>query len=111
MALRHLRKAVEMDSEYPAAFYMLGLVLSRTGEHERAKDAFSAARAVAGHDPRYRAVSRKQMQNATDAPQLSPLFNASGQAKKRLVTGGDRRLAEVIHREALNAARAGSNHR
>ena len=111
MSLRHLRKAIEMDGEYPAAFYMLGLVLARTGEHERAKDAFSAARAVGGDDPRYRAASKKRMPDANNAPQLSPLFSASGQAKKRLVTGGDRRLAEVIHREALNAARAGSSNR
>lgn len=111
MALRHLRKAIEMDNEYPAAFHMLGLVLSRTGEHEQAKDAFSAARATGGNDSRYRTASRKQMQSVNNAPQLSPLFSVSGQAKKRLVTGGDRRLAKIIHREALNAARAGSSNR
>lgn len=110
MAVRHLRKAIELDNEYPAAFYMLGLVFARTGDHEQAKDAFRAARAVGGNDPRYRAASR-QILRAGNAPALSPLFSASGQAKKRLVTGGDRRLAEVIHREALNAARAGGGNR
>lgn len=110
MSVRHLRKAVEMDSEYAAAFYMLGLVFARTGEREHAKDAFSAARSVGGHDPRYRTAARRILQQ-DDAPQLSPLFSASGQAKKRLMTGGDRRLAKVIQREALNAVRAGGSHR
>jgi hypothetical protein len=110
MALRHLRKAVEMDEEYAAAFYMLGLVFVRAGEREHAKAAFSAARSVGGNDPRYRSASRRLLQR-DDAPQLSPLFSASGQAKKRLVTGSDRRLAKVIQREALNAVRAGGSHR
>jgi tetratricopeptide (TPR) repeat protein len=110
MAVRHLRKAIEMDAEYPAAYYMLGLVLARTGEREQAKDAFSAARATGGNDPRYRAAG-KQMLSPGNAPALSPLFSATGQAKKRLVTGGDRRLAEIIQREALNAARAGGGNR
>ena len=43
MAARHLRKALEMDTEYGAAFYMLGLVLLRTGERERAREAFKSA--------------------------------------------------------------------
>jgi tetratricopeptide (TPR) repeat protein len=108
MAVRHLRKAIEMDEEYPAAFYMLGLVFARAGETEQARDAFSAARAVGGNDPRYR-VAGKQLLSAKNAPPLSPLFSMSGQAKKRLVTGGDRRLAKVVHREALNAARAAAS--
>jgi tetratricopeptide (TPR) repeat protein len=110
MSVRHLRKAVEMDGEYAAAFYMLGLVFARTGEREHAKDAFSAARSVGGNDPRYRTATRRIL-GQDDAPQLSPLFSASGHAKKRLLTGGDRRLAKVIQREALNAVRAGSGHR
>jgi tetratricopeptide (TPR) repeat protein len=110
MAVRHLRKAVELDGEYAAALYMLGLVFARTGEDEQAKDAFSAARAVGGNDPRYRTSTRRMM-GSEDEPRLSPLFRASGQAKKRLLTGGDSRLAKVVHREALNAARAGGSHR
>lgn len=105
MAVRHLRKAIEMDEEYPAAFYMLGLVFARAGEAEQARDAFSAARAVGGNDPRYR-MAGKQLFSPKDVPPLSPLFSTAGQAKKRLVTGGDRRLAKVVHREALSAARA-----
>ncbi|HEX8141685.1 MAG TPA: tetratricopeptide repeat protein [Pyrinomonadaceae bacterium] len=109
MSVRHLRKAVEMDGEYAAAFYMLGLVFTRTGEGEQAKDAFSAARTLSGNDPRYRTAARR-IPGPDDAPELSPLFSAIGQSKKRLVTGGDRRLAKVIRREALNAVRAGSGH-
>jgi tetratricopeptide (TPR) repeat protein len=110
MAVRHLRKAVEMDEGYAAAYYMLGLVFARTGEEQQARDAFSAARSVGGNDPRYRVPARR-LPGRDDAPRLSPLFSAVGHAKKRLVTGGDSRLAKVIHREALNAARAGGGSR
>jgi tetratricopeptide (TPR) repeat protein len=110
LSVRHLRKAVEMDGEYAAAFYMLGLVFARSGEGEQAKNAFSAARSVGGKDPRYRRGARR-LPAPADAPPLSPLFSASGHAKKRLVTGGDRRLAEVLQREALNAARAAGGQR
>jgi hypothetical protein len=89
---------------------MLGLVFARRGEDEQAKDAFSAARSVGGNDPRYRTTARR-MAGSEDEPRLSPLFRAAGQAKKRLLTGGDSRLAKVVHREALNAARAGGSHR
>jgi tetratricopeptide (TPR) repeat protein len=105
MSLKHLRKAVELDGEYAAAFYMLGLVFARRGESLQAADAFNAARSVGGNDPRYRTTRRRPI-GPDDAPPLSPPFSASGQAKKRLVTGGDRRLAEVLQREALNAVRA-----
>jgi tetratricopeptide (TPR) repeat protein len=112
MSVRHLRKAIELDAGYAAALYMLGLVFARTGEDEQARDAFNAARSVGGNDPRYKAATRRMLNDGGgDAPPLSPLFSASGQAKKRLVTGGDRRLAEVVQREALNAARAVGGYR
>jgi tetratricopeptide (TPR) repeat protein len=106
MAARHLRKAIEMDAEYAAAFYMLGLVLLRTGELEQAKEAFNAARSADTKEPRYR-TSLKRLLRRDDAPPLPPLlFGAARAAGRRLVTSGDRRLAEAVREDALRAVTA-----
>jgi tetratricopeptide (TPR) repeat protein len=100
MAARHLRKAVELDEEYGAASYMLGLVLLRTGENEQARAALSSACESETDEPRYRSAARRVLR--TDEPPANPkIFGMSGDAGKRLITGGDRRLAEIVRRDAL----------
>jgi tetratricopeptide (TPR) repeat protein len=111
MAARHLRKAIEMDAEYAAAFYMLGLVFLRSGELERAKDAFHAARRADTTEPRYRTALKRLMQR-DDMPPLPPLLlGAERAAGRRLVTSGDRRLAEAVREDALRAVAAGGRGR
>ncbi len=102
IAARHLRKAIEMDADYAAAYYMLGLICLRGGELERAKEAFGAARAADMSEPRYRTALRRFLR-PDDAPRLPPLWGASRHAGRRLVTSGDRRLAEAVREDALNA--------
>jgi tetratricopeptide (TPR) repeat protein len=111
MAARHLRKAIEMDAEYAAAFYMLGLVFLRTGETERAREAFNSASAADASEPRYR-TALKRLLDADDAPPLPPLLGGAARAVgRRLVTSGDRRLAEAVREDALRAVTAGSRQR
>ncbi len=100
MALRHLTKAVEMAPDYGEAFYLLGLVHLRLGERERAGEAFDAARAVDAKEPRYRSA-RRLMTRSGDAPPPPPLFGAAQRGRKRLVTGGDDRLAAALQEDAL----------
>lgn len=107
LAMRHLRKAVELDDGYAAAFYMLGLVYLRAGERERADEAFEAARAIDASDPRYRAATVRRLARSGDIPASPPLFYAARQTGKKVLTGGDRRLAKVLREDALGAARAG----
>ncbi len=102
LALRHLSKAVEMDPNYAEAFYVLGVALLRMGERRRASEAFKAARAANTNEPRYRAALRR-MSRAGDVPP-PPLFGVVRRGRKRLVTGGDSRLAAVLQKEALRAA-------
>ncbi len=102
ISARHLRKAIEMDADYAAAYYMLALICLRGGELERAKEAFGAARAADMSDPRYRTALRRFLR-PDDAPRLPPLWGASRHSGRRLVTSGDRRLAEAVREDALNA--------
>lgn len=99
-AARHLRKAVEMNESYSAALYMLGLVFMRTGDESRADEAFRAARAAGQDESRYR-TQRKGRLQPDEIPTLPPLFSAARHARKRLVTSGDKRLAEAMREDAL----------
>jgi tetratricopeptide (TPR) repeat protein len=100
MAARHLRKAVEMDKEYSAALFMLGLVYLRGGELERARAAFDAARQTGQGEPHYR-LSARRFLAAKDAPVVPPLFATARQARRQLVLSGDKRLAQAVREDAL----------
>jgi tetratricopeptide (TPR) repeat protein len=99
-AARHLRKAVEMNEGYSAALYMLGLVFLRSGDETRADEAFHAARAAGQDESRYRTPRKGRLQ-PDEIPALPPLFSAARHARKRLVTSGDKRLAEAMREDAL----------
>jgi tetratricopeptide (TPR) repeat protein len=93
-ALRHLRKAIEMDQNYGEAFYLQGLIYRRGGDDELARQAFAAAGDGKDLQPNQR--SEVQLQNrGAHIPDLSR------PRSRRLVTGGDRRLAEALREEAL----------
>ncbi|HEY2964114.1 MAG TPA: tetratricopeptide repeat protein [Pyrinomonadaceae bacterium] len=82
LAVRHLRKAVEMDESYAEAFYLLAQTYERTGQKELAREALKRA----GH-------------RATTVP----LFQTTKSGYKRLIAGVDKRLAEVLRDDALRA--------
>jgi tetratricopeptide (TPR) repeat protein len=107
LASRHLRKAIELDEGYAAAFYMLGLVYLRAGDRVRAEEAFAAARSADASEPRYRAATIRRLMRSGEVPASPPLFNAARQVGKKVLTGGDRRLAEVLREDALGAVKQG----
>jgi len=82
LAVRHLRKAVEMDESYSEAFYLLAQTYERTGQKELAREALKRA----GH----RAAS-------------APLFHTTKTGYRRLITGADKRLAQMLRDDALRA--------
>jgi len=100
LAALHLRKALELDQDYGEALYMLGLISERAGHKKLAEDYFqrAGAGAVVGKTG---AVKGKQ-QNSTRTP-AAPLFRMSAANVRRLITGGDRRLAEALRQDALSA--------
>lgn len=100
LASRHLRKALEMDEDYGEAFYVLGLISERAGAKELAHEYFE--KAGAGALVRKTTPARSKRQNA-GAPVPAPLFRSSPSNSRRLITGGDRRLAEALRQDALSA--------
>ncbi|MBC7933446.1 MAG: tetratricopeptide repeat protein [Rubrivivax sp.] len=98
-ALKHLAKAVGLDASYGAAFYLSGLIHLRLGERERAAGAFDAARSTDKGEPLYR-VARRNLERVWAAPPPS-LFVEKGRGRRRLVTGGDDRLAAALQADAL----------
>lgn len=105
-ALRHLTKAVEGRTAYAEAFYLLGLVRLRLGERQKALEAFRAAQAADGREPRYRLARKRLSSRSGSVPPPPPLVEAVGRGRRRrrLVTGGDPRLAEALRTDALRRA-------
>ncbi len=100
LAARHLRKALEMDQHYREAFYVLGLISERAGQKERAAEYFE--RASAGTPVRRTMPARTRRQNGGATAPVA-LFHLSASNSRRLITGGDRRLAEALREDALMA--------
>jgi tetratricopeptide (TPR) repeat protein len=103
LALRQLLKAVEADAEYAEAFYLLGLVHLRQGEWAEAKEAFKSAHSANPTQPLYRAAKGRGRRTSV-APPSPSLFGTGRGEKKRLLTGGDRRLAVVLQEDAAQGA-------
>jgi tetratricopeptide (TPR) repeat protein len=77
LAVRHLRKATEMDAGYAEAFYLLAQVYERTGRNELAQQALEKA-------------GRKNVN----------LFQMT-KSGTRLMAGAGKRLAEALREDAL----------
>ena len=103
MASRHLRKALEMDEEYGEAFYMLGLISERAGHKKLATEYFEKARA--GRLFQTTSSTRGKRPHSGDDV-IAPLFRVSSARSRRLITGGDRRLAEALKEDALSSHRS-----
>ena len=80
LAVRHLRKATEMDGGYAEAFSLLAQAYERTGRKDLARQALEKA-------------GRKN----------GSLFQAPKSGALRLMTGADKRLAEALREDALAA--------
>ena len=105
LASRHLRKALELDENYGEAFHVLGLISERAGQKKLAEEYFQKAgfRTVGKTK-----TTRSRRNNAGTTP-TAPLFRVSPANSRRLITGGDRRLAEALRQDALNACSTVSN--
>lgn len=101
LAARHLRKALEMDETYGEALFVLGLISERAGAHELASEYFAKAGARVLAPKKSPPKSRRQ--NSSTTPAAAPLFRLSPANSRRLITGGDRRLAEALRQDALSA--------
>jgi tetratricopeptide (TPR) repeat protein len=99
-ALRHLRKAVELNEDFQAAFYVLGLILLRLGQKAEARAALSAACEGEGDEPHYRSAARRALRS-NELPANPGIFGLKVAATKDFITGGDRRLSAALRQDAL----------
>jgi tetratricopeptide (TPR) repeat protein len=102
-ALRHANKAVEADENYAAAFRLLGHIQNQLGEVKLAQKALATARAL-GADAGAAGGAKKRQAAVTavsDETLLHDFFGAGRHRRKRLLTGGDKRLADLLRRDAL----------
>jgi tetratricopeptide (TPR) repeat protein len=100
LAARHLRKALEMDEDYGEASYVLGLISERAGRKSQAAAYFEKAGAGTVVSKRTAARTKRQITGAATA---APLFRSSSANSRKLITGGDRRLAEALRLDAVSA--------
>ena len=91
LAARHLRKALELDHAYAEASHVLSLISQRARTKKGAEAQFVKS------PPR--ATTKRQK----GRPVVAPLFRSARGDSRRLVTGGDRRLAEALRQDALSA--------
>ncbi|HXD31778.1 MAG TPA: tetratricopeptide repeat protein [Pyrinomonadaceae bacterium] len=99
LAIRYLVKAVEMDAGYSEALHLLGLVYQRAGKLDLARPAFEKAEIA-----RSLSANRLGIKGRSRTDRLRPsLFDTGNNKRKRLMTGGDVRLARVLREDALKA--------
>ncbi|MCA1632803.1 MAG: tetratricopeptide repeat protein, partial [Acidobacteria bacterium] len=100
LALRHLTKAVESDPRYGEALYLLGFVHLRLGEKKRAGAAFALAKEQDAYEVGAEASAGKKTVRVQRSG-TPPGAAAVGRDKRRLITGGDARLAAVLRDAVL----------
>jgi tetratricopeptide (TPR) repeat protein len=106
-ALRHANKAIEADENYAAAFQLLGHLQAQLGEAKLAQKALATARAL-GLEPgagtsKGRGAKKRQAAPAavSDETLFHGFFGAGRHRRKRLLSGGDKRLADLLRKDAL----------
>ena len=104
MAARYLRQAVELDARYLEAHYALGITLLQLGANTEARMELIAA-CETERDELPCAVEANRVLRTGKIPANPKFWGTSRGAKKGLITGGDRRLAEVVRQDALNTVK------
>src|SRR5262249_52072892 len=95
-ALKHLRKAVELDPKFDAALYHLGVIYLKRNLVDKAREHFRAAYEI-NPIARYRSALRARA--GAKLPAMS-FFGHARVARRRVLTNGDIRLAKLL-RNAL----------
>jgi tetratricopeptide (TPR) repeat protein len=98
LALKHLSKAVDLDPEFDAALYNLGLIYLERNLIDKAREHFRAA-----YEIKPIARYRKAMK-AEAGVQLSiiPVFGHAQVAPRKVVTSSDERFAQLLRRVLRN---------
>jgi tetratricopeptide (TPR) repeat protein len=95
-AIRHLLAAVQLDGTYVEALQLLCLAYKRSGKPELAQAVLENAASSDAATRRAKSVERDESTVGPPAP-----FGVSRGRHKRLLTGGDPRLAAALREDAL----------
>ncbi|HEU4434840.1 MAG TPA: hypothetical protein VFR51_15760 [Pyrinomonadaceae bacterium] len=100
LAVRHLRKATRMDCGYSEAFYILAQVYERMGSRELADEAMKKACGPSSpiNLPELTSSALHQRVRKT-----APLFHVRKSGTPRLMADVDKRLADALREDALQA--------
>lgn len=93
LAIRHLKKAVNMDGTYAEALNLLALVYKRSGNMDLARDILSRVQARASARPKTNGQHKRKM---------APLFGGKTSTEMGLLCG-NRRLMSALRDDALSA--------
>ena len=99
LAVRHLRKATRMDSGYSEAFYILSQVYDRMGRTELAQQALKKASGSVG----LHLDEQVSSSGPSRIRKTAPLFQQKESGTPRLMAGVDKRIAEALREDALQA--------
>lgn len=99
-ALRHVNKAIELDENYGGAFQLLGYIQDQLGEAASAQAALATAHAL-GLGASAGRAGKKRPSGVSAELLLHSFFGAARHGRKRLLMGGDERLAKLLHEDAL----------
>ena len=100
IALRHLRRCLDLDPKFDAALYHLGLIYLRENDLVLAQEHFQAAYDINPDEPRYRVALK-----ARKATRLVPLpvFGRTAVSSRKVVTSGNGRLVELLRSDLLDS--------
>ena len=106
IAVRHLRRCVELDPKFDAALYHLGLIYLGQEKVVLAREHFRAAYEINPRESRYRTALR-----ARKVGHLAPLpvFGRAAVSSRKVVTSGDVRLAELLRSDLLESHSAAAD--
>lgn len=96
MASRHLQKAVEEDSNFADAWYMLSVIYGLGGENEKAREAIELAWASKEAGAQCLEFLKRENQAVT---QTALPFLRLKHLKTRFLTSGSSRLTKLFHEE------------
>jgi tetratricopeptide (TPR) repeat protein len=106
LAVRHLRKATKMDAGYTEAFYLLAQVYERMGRKELAEETLQKA-----SNPVALGITEEEPASPTSSPRVLKtvrLFHVRKSGTLRLMAGVDKRLADALREDALEAFKIGN---
>lgn len=100
-ALKHFQKAVELDSNFADAWFMLGAVYLRVGNQEGAKNALSQCLSARDSAAQSQAILRNPKKFAEIAD-TTLIFARIDEARKNLISGSSPRFAKLLREDIEN---------